>query len=284
MLAFSGLVAVSFSLGSMVANDIAPAALNAARFGIASVVIGVLAWATGGLAPRAAQAPWRYLIIGGLFAIYFVTMFEGLKTAPPVSAAAVFTLAPAIAALAARILLRQITTPRIALALIVGAIGALWVIFRGELAAVLAFRVGRGEMIFFWGVLAHGIYAPMSRRLNRGEDPVTFTFGMLLAGFAILVAYGWSDIRSTDWAGLSWLIWATIGYTAIFAGSVTFVLVQYAVLRLPASKVMAYTYLTPSWVILCEIALGNGAPRVSVLAGIVLTVVALAMLLKAEPA
>jgi hypothetical protein len=30
-------------------------------------------------------APWRYLLLGGLFAVYFVTMFEGLKTAPPVS-------------------------------------------------------------------------------------------------------------------------------------------------------------------------------------------------------
>lgn len=282
MLAFSALVAGSFSLGALVANDIAPAALNAARFLIASVLIGGLAWATGVLNAGVARAPWRYLILGGLFATYFVLMFEGLKTAPPVSSAAVFTLTPAIAAVVGWFLLRQVTTPRMALALIIGGAGALWVIFRADLDALLSFRIGEGEMIFFWGVVAHAIYTPASRKLNRGESPVAYTFGMLVAGFVVLTVYGWGDILATDWMNLPWLVWVTIGYTAVFAGSTTFVLLQYAVLRIPASKVMAYTYLTPSWVILWEIMLGNGAPRGLVLAGVALTVVALAMLLKSD--
>ena len=39
----------------------------------------------------------------------------------------------------------------------------------------------------------------------------------------------------------------------------TFVLLQFATLRLPSAKVMAYTYLVPSWVILWELALGRAA-------------------------
>jgi len=58
---------------------------------------------------------------------------------------------------------------------------------------------------------------------------------------------------------------------------------QFATLRLPSAKVMAYTYLTPSWVIVWEIALGHGAPKGLVLGGIVLTVAALLLLLKQEP-
>ena len=284
MLAFSALVAGSFSLGGLVANEIAPAALNAVRFLIASALIGGLAAATGKLNARAARAPWRYLLLGGLFAVYFVLMFEGLKTAPPVSSAAVFTLTPMISALVGWLLLRQVMTARMTLALLIGGLGAIWVIFRADLGALLSFRIGTGEMIFFWGVVAHAVYTPLSRRLNRGESPVAFTFGMLLAGFAVLVTYGWRDILATDWTSLRPLVWVTIGYTSVFAGSTTFVLLQYAVLRLPASKVMAYTYLTPSWVILWEIALGNGAPRAAVLAGVGLTVVALWMLLKDEAA
>ena len=82
MLAFSALIAGSFSLGSLVANEIAPAALNAVRFLLAAVIIGALGAATGVLNRAVARAPWRYLILGGLFATYFVLMFEGLKTAP----------------------------------------------------------------------------------------------------------------------------------------------------------------------------------------------------------
>lgn len=66
----------------------------------------------------------------------------------------------------------------------------------------------------------------------------------------------------------------------LFASAATFVLLQFATLRLPSAKVMAYTYLTPSWVILWEIALGHGAPRGLVLIGIIMTVVALVMLLR----
>ncbi len=62
----------------------------------------------------------------------------------------------------------------------------------------------------------------------------------------------------------------------------TFVLLQYATLRLPSAKVMAYTYLTPSWVILWELALDRAAPPGIVLAGVAMTVLALGLLLKDE--
>jgi hypothetical protein len=39
-------------------------------------------------------------------------------------------------------------------------------------------------------------------------------------------------------------------------------------MRLPSSKVMAYTYLTPSWVLIWELALGQPVPPVLVLAGV----------------
>lgn len=282
MLVFSMLVAGSFSLGAMAANEIAPAAMNAARFALAGVIIGIVVLATTGIPRSALQAPWRYLVLGGVFATYFVLMFEGLKTAAPVSAAAVFTLTPVMTAGFGWILLRQVTTPRTALGLLIGAFGAIWVIFRADFAAFQAFHIGPGEMIYFWGCAAHAIYTPMVRKLNRGEPAVVFTFGTLVAGCIVLVIFGWSDIRATDWANLPMIVWITLVYIAIFASASTFVLLQYATLRLPASKVMAYTYLTPSWVILWEMALGNGVPTGLVMVGVGCTVVALLLLLKQE--
>ena len=280
MLCFSALVAGSFSLGSMAANEISPAALNAVRFWIAACVIGAAVLATGGMTRAAVQAPWRYLALGGVFAGYFVLMFEGLKTAPPVSAAAVFTLTPVMSGVFGWILLRQITTPRMALALAIGAAGALWVIFRADLAALLAFEVGRGEMVYFVGCICHAIYTPMVRKLNRGEPAVVFSFGMLVAGALVLTVYGWSDLWATDWTGLPRIVWITLIYVSLAASAATFVLLQFATLRLPSAKVMAYTYLTPSWVIGWEVALGNGVPPVLVMGGVLMTILALLMLLR----
>ncbi|MCF3595319.1 DMT family transporter [Rhodobacteraceae bacterium LMO-12] len=282
MLVFSALVAGSFSLGAMAAPHIAPAALTAPRFLLAAVLVGVAAMATTGLPRQSWRAPWRYVVLGGVFAAYFVLMFEGLKTAAPVSAAAVFTLTPLISALIGYVILRQVTTPRMALALSLGAMGALWVIFRADWASLWAFEVGRGEWIYFWGCVCHAAYTPMVRLLNRGEPPVVFTFGMLVAGCVVVTAYGWNEIWATDWAALPGIVWITLIYVSVFASAVTFVLVQFATMRLPSAKVMAYTYLTPSWVIVWEIALGHDVPPLLVLGGVVITVVALLILLKDE--
>jgi drug/metabolite transporter (DMT)-like permease len=284
MLLFSALVAGSFSLGGMVANEIAPLALNAVRFVIAAAAVGAVALVTKGIPRSALAAPWRYALLGGLFAIYFVLMFEGLKTSAPVSSAAVFTMVPAMAGVFAWFLLRQRMTRRMALALGIGGAGALWVIFRADVAALLAFDVGRGEVIFFFGCIAHALYTPLVRVLNRGESAVVFSFGTLVAGALWLGVLGAGDIAATDWAGLRPLVWITIFYVAICASSITFVLVQFATLRLPSAKVMAYTYLVPTWVIGWEAALGNGLPPAMVGAGIALTVLALVLLVRDDDA
>ena len=284
MLAFSALVAGSFSLGAAVANEIAPTALNAARFVLASVFVGVLALSRGEIERDSFRAPWRYLVLGGLFGLYFVLMFEGLRTAPPVAAAAVFTLVPLMAAGFAYLLLRQLTTRRMALALTLGGAGALWVIFRGDPAALLAFEVGRGEAIYFVGCVSHAIYTPMVRRLNRGESAVISTLGTMLAGALLLCLYAWPQIRATDWSALRPLVWVTLFYVSFFATAVTVILLQFATLRLPSAKVMAYTYLVPTWVIVWEIFMGNGTPPAMVLIGVGLTALALLMLLRDEEA
>lgn len=282
MLAFSALVAGSFSLGAMAAPFVAPEALTVLRFALAGALVGAAALATTGIARTTWVAPWRYLVLGGLLAAYFVLMFKGLQTAEAVSTAAVFTLTPVMAAGFGWLLLRQNTTPRMALALTVGAVGALWVIFRADFAAFLRFQIGSGEIVYFWGCVAHAIYAPMVRKLNRGEPAVVFTFGMMVAGFLLLVLWGWQDVLATDWAALPGIVWVCLIYVSVAASAMTFVLLQYATLRLPSAKVMAYTYLVPSWVILWEIALGRNPPPTWVLGGVGMTVLALVMLVRDE--
>ena len=282
MLGFSALVAGSFSLGTMVANDIDPQAITAARFVLATIVMGCVAAMQRDLKPSYLRRPWRYFILGGLFTVYFVLMFEGLKTATPVSAAAAFTLMPLMSAVFGWVLLRQVTTPRMATALAIAGGGALWVIFRGDLAAVATLDIGRGEMIYFVGCIAHALYTPMVRKLNAGEGAAVFTFGMLVAGSLLLGVIGFDEIRATDWLALPSMVWVTIGYLTIFSTASSFFLLQYATLRLPSAKVMAYSYLTPAWVMVWEIGFGNALPPLPMLLGLVATVVALLMLLRNE--
>ncbi|MCV6825445.1 DMT family transporter [Halocynthiibacter sp. SDUM655004] len=286
MLGFSCLVAGSFSLGGLVANEVAPAALNAVRFLIAGAIVLTIVLvrepAPKAAFQQAAQAPWRHGINGTLIAIYMVLMFEGLKTATPVSTAAVFTLSPLITAGFSYLMLGQVLPKRVALAIALGGVGALWVIFRADLAALVQFEVGRGEAIFFVGCAAYALHIPLLRKWNRGESAVMISFANLVAGSVLLLTLGAPAILATDWGSLPAIVWITILYTAIFATAGSFTLLQIASMRLPGAKVMAYTYVIPSWVILWELALGHGAPAGVVFIGVGITIAALLMLLRQD--
>ena len=280
MLAVSALVAGSFSLGAMAAPHIAPLALTTLRFALAAVVLWAFLRFRGERVPAAAfHALWRYILLGGLFSLYFVLMFEGLKTARPVSAAAVYATTPLVTAGFGWLLLGQRPSARMAVAVWIAALGALWVIFRADIAALLSFQLGRGEAIYFLGCVAHSLYIPLIRILNRGESALVFTLGTVIGAMVGLTLAGLPALVATDWAALPPIVWITIVYTAVFATAASFALTQFASLRIPAANVMAYTYLVPVWVILWEIALGAGGPPVMILPGIALILLALIAML-----
>ena len=227
-------------------------------------------------------ASWRYFVLGGTFSVYFILMFEGLKTASPVSVVAVFTLIPTMSCGLGFVILGQLVGGRTLLAVVIGATGSLWVVFRADFLALVMFSVGRGELIYFVGCVAHAFMPILFRVLNRGENPLMVTFGLLVSGALILCLFGAGEIIQTDWKGLPSLVWITIFYVAVFATAVTSVCLQFASMHLPAANVMAYTYLTPTWVLLWEIFLGHDVPPFWIWGGVLLTAVSVIVLLRAS--
>jgi len=61
-------------------------------------------------------------------------------------------------------------------------VGAVWVIFRGDLSLFLAMAWNRGDLIFLGGCLAMGLYTPLIRLLHRGESMLVMTFWILITG------------------------------------------------------------------------------------------------------
>ncbi|MEL6217946.1 MAG: DMT family transporter [Pseudomonadota bacterium] len=280
MLAFAALISVSFTLGDRAAPHIDPAAMTTVRFLLAVVITGLVALPLMRLAHF--RAPWRFAVIGGLFGAYFVLMFEGLQLTDPVSLAAIFTLIPIMSAGCGWVLLRQVTTPGMALALVIGGAGALWVVFRAEIAALLRFDLGRGEALFLIGCAFHAVYTPLLAKLNRGEPALVFGFGTLVGGLVATASYGGRELLNTQWSALPGIVWVAILNLGIMATAVSFFLTRYAALRLPASKVMAYGYLVPSFVILWETLLDAERVGAPVLLGVLATLVALGLLLRDE--
>jgi len=267
MLLFSLIVAGSFSFGKTIANDIDPVVLTALRFVLASLILAVVLMLSGRMHFAHHRQPWRYGILGGLFLLYFVLMFEALKTASPVSIAAIFTMMPLAAAMLDRCVFRRHTAWLVWTALLIGAAGALWVVFDGSWAAFVTLSIGYGEVLFFIGTMLHAIYAVLLPRLRRGEPVYATTLGVSTAAALMLVVFFWPRIAATNWSEVATYVWLVLFYLAVMATLGTFSLITVASSRLPSAKVTAYTYLTPFWVVVLESVLGNGLPMAWVLYG-----------------
>lgn len=278
MVGFAAFVAGSFSFGAIAAPYLAPAALNAARFAIGTGVMAGVALALAGGRIERPSAMWRYGVLGGLMAVFFITMFVALRLTDPVSTGAVFTLMPIASAGFGWLFLGQMPRGVVVASLVLAALGSLWVIFRGDFSAAASFEVGKGELIFFVGVLCHAAYGPLLRRFNQGETGVVFTLWTVAATGLCIAAWGWRDIVATDWVSLPATVWLTILYLGTFTSAGTFFLTQYASMRLPAAKVLAYTYLTPGFIIVYEGLLGHGWASIGVAVGAGITVLGLAVM------
>jgi drug/metabolite transporter (DMT)-like permease len=279
MLIFSLLVSLSFFFGHFIAGDIDPGVLMALRFIVATIVLwGIFLWM--GVQPVWTRF-WRFALIGALMAIYFITMFEALARTSAVSTAAVFTLTPLMAAGYGWLIARQAIGVWMLSALLIGAEGAVWVIFRADLAALMRFEIGMGEAIFFFGVLAHAAVPALLRRLCHDVTALQSSFGTTIGALLATSVYAAPDAVVTPFLDLPACVWWVLAYLAIVTTALTFFLLQYAAKRLPGAKVMAYTYLVPSWVVLWEIGAGRW-PAALILIGIVATLLALLMLLRTE--
>ncbi len=279
MLSYALLIAGSFSVGALAAPHIGPAAINAVRFLLATALLGGIIVFVKGQCISAPRAVWRFLLLGALMAAFFILMFVALAITDPVSTGAVFTLIPIMAALLGRPLLGQRTTGRAWIGLVIAGIGALWVIFRADLSRALAFEVGRGEALFFIGCACQALYAPLVRLLNQGEGVLEFTFWTLAGCTLCLTIFAVPDIAATDWRGLDAIVWLAIAYLAVLSTAMSFLLLQFASLRLPAAKIFPYTYLVPCFVMSIEAALGHGWPSLSLATGAVITLAGLILLM-----
>lgn len=277
-LIFATLIAGSFSLGGMAATHIGPAALNALRYILGGILLGALAIPFYRKSAVTPKASWRYLILGALMSTYFITMFTALAITDAVSTGAVFALVPLMSAGFTFILFRRWPSVIVWISLILGALGAVWVIFRGDIEAIKSFNVGKGESIFFIGCVAHAIYAPLFKYFSRGEPVLLSTFWTILAVALCSFVYGISEIIHTDWLHLPLIVWIALAYLSTFTTAGTFFMVQYATLRLPPAKVMAYGYLIPTIIIFYEGMLGHGWASPPVFAGAALTITGLLVL------
>lgn len=272
MLCYAILIGTSFPVGEAIAGGLDPAVLTFFRLVLAAAVLGLVLGLRREFARPDPSLIVRSGLIGLLMAIFFVAMFEALRWTSALSTVALFTLVPlASSGFGFLINGQRINSLHLAY-LAFGAAGAMWIVFDGDLEKLLSLSLGPGELIFSGGALAFSLYAPMIKRLHRGEAPTVFAFWNLVMGAALLGIYAMPALSETDVYMVQSKVWAGIAYLAVFSTAITFFFSTLGSLSLPAFKVMSYTYLTPAVVAVFAAIVYGQLPSLSVAVGILMVV------------
>ena len=271
------LVSTSFTVGAAIAPSLDPAVLTLLRFLLATAILTPFIHYRFGLG-----VSWslfcRCGVISSCLVTFFWCMFLALRYTTALNTSVIFTLVPSFAGLYAVVLVgERLGRPQL-VALVCGMVGALWVIFRGDPGRLLAMHWNHGDIIFLGGCVAMGLYTPLVKRLHRGESMWLITYWVLVTGSIWLCLFGGSRLLAVDWPAVPPLAWAGVAYLAVFTTVISFFLTQYCIPFIGPTRVMAYSYLYPSLVLVIDLLLGHGLPPPAVLPGVAVVLVAMVVL------
>lgn len=281
MLLCALLVSGSFLASAAISHELDPLLLTFLRFSLASILFAPLIWFRYGLAVGLASLA-RYALISAVLVIFFWSMFLSLRYTSALNTSVIFTLVPGLSSIYAMLLNRERLGPTRLMALLLGGVGALWIIFRGDFTLLSAFVWNKGDLIFGAGCLFMGLYTPLVRLLHRGEPMLQMAFWIMVTGTFWLALLAGPKVLELSWSAISPRVWWGIGYLAIFSTIISFFLTQYATLFLGPTRVAAYSYLYPGFVLVLEFFFGGQWPGVEIFPGLAIVLTAMLLVQKLD--
>lgn len=275
------LVSTSFTVCAAIAHGMSPELLTFFRFLLAAVLLGPLIAYRYSLSISLRDLG-RYSTISVALVFFFWAMFLSLRYTSALNTSVLFTLVPSISGFYAYFLVKERLGRARFVALGCGVVGAVWVIFRGDATLLLSMQWDRGDLIFLGGCLSMGLYTPLIKLLHRGEPMAKMTFWVLVTGSFWLLLVSGHQLVSFQPAKVKTIVWLGIGYLAVFTTIVTFFLTKFATIRLGSTTVMSYSYLYPLFVVVIELFLGHGLPEPKIWPGVLITVLAMVVIMRAQ--
>lgn len=250
------LAASSFPVGAAITKKLPPEILMFLRFLLASALFAPLVFIKHGIKLPSRRALLNYNILSIPLVVFFWCMFESLRYTSILNTGALYTVVPAITAIFALLINREMTGKIRSFGLFIGTIGALWIVFRGNLNSFLGLEINYGDFIFLVGCLFLGLYNPLVKRTYEGEPMEVVTFWVLLSGSIWLLIVSLNGITDVHWLNVEQHVYLGILYLSLFSTLITFFVINFSTVRIGATKVAAYGFLTPVLVIIMSILSG----------------------------
>ena len=261
-------------MGAAITHGLQPSVLLLVRYMVAVICLAPLVVMNHGFSVPSPSRLGGYSLISLSTVGFFWCMFESLRYTTALNTSVIFTLVPGISGIYSAIFLKERLGRGRLWALFFGMIGALWVIFRGDMKRLLGMEVNHGDLLFLVGCFMMAAYTPLVKKLHKQESMVIMTFWVLVMGTIMLFLLAFSGLAAVDWPRVEAKVWAGIVYLAVFSTIITFYLTHIATLYLGPTRVMAYSYFYPVFVLVINWGFGKGLPPAVILPGIAVVTLA----------
>jgi len=274
MLVASIIVSSSFTVGEAITHGLEPSVLLLVRYVVAVLCLAPIVVMHHGFSIPPVRRLLGYSLISASTVGFFWCMFESLRYTNALNTSVIFTLVPGISGIYSAIFLKERLGRGRLWALVFGMTGAVWVIFRGDLNRLLGLKVNYGDLLFLAGCFMMAAYTPLVKRMHKQESMVVMTFWVLVTGTVWLLLLSFSGLQTVDWQVVEARIWIGIVYLAVFSTIITFYLTHISTLYLGPTRVMAYSYFYPAFVLLINWGLGKELPPAAILPGVAVVTLA----------
>lgn len=237
----------TFVAGRQLALFLDPYTAAFLRFLLASTLLLVWLYSQQRRLPAVSGRQWIALGLLGLSGVvaYNLFFFAGLRTVEAGRASLIIAANPVLIALASSCLFREHLGPIRSIGVVISVVGAMVVIGRGDLPALLAEGIGTGEWLLLGCVLSWVAYTLIGKRVLHGLSPLVAVcyaslLGTLLLGVTVFSRGGIPMVALA--AAEAWLY---IGYLAIFGTVLAFVWFYEGVHALGAARAGQFINLVP---------------------------------------
>ena len=237
----------TFVAGRQLAPFLDPYTAAFLRFLLASTLLLIWLYSQQRRLPAVSGRQWIALGLLGLSGVvaYNLFFFAGLRTVEAGRASLIIAANPVLIALASSWLFREYLGPIRIIGVVISVVGAMVVIGRGDLPALLAEGIGTGEWLLLGCVLSWVAYTLIGKRVLHGMSPLVAVcysslLGTLLLGVAVFSRGGIPMAALVEAEA-----WLYIAYLAVFGTVLAFVWFYKGVHALGAARAGQFINLVP---------------------------------------
>ncbi|MDA0261849.1 MAG: DMT family transporter, partial [Proteobacteria bacterium] len=175
-----------------------------------------------------------------------IPFFLGLHTTTAINGGLITATQPALIFLLAWIVFREPASLSQLAGLVVALIGALAVILRGDVVALLQLHFVAGDLLVQLGVLSWAMFAILVRQAPDALSPLVIFEAMTLASIVALApCYAAEMLIWDNYTRVDLPTVITVLYLALFASILALVFLSMGIRRLGPSRSGVYNYLIP---------------------------------------